>query len=431
VTAVSLITRHKAVLGTAPRVGLFGLLGSGNLGNDGSLEAILMYLRVQHPDAVLDFLCAGPDEVRTRYGAHATSLHWYNSDRQSASSLVAIPLKSIGKVIDAFRTAWWVRKQDIVMVPGMGVLEATLPLRPWGFPYSLLLLCASGRLFGTKVALVSVGANVMRQRATRYLFAAAARLAHYRSYRDSSSRDAMQRMGLDTSKDEVYPDLAFSLPTPSKNLQDLSTVGVGVMAYFGGNDDRRRADEIHATYVEKMKHFSRWLVDNGFRIRLFTGDRADESVVQEIVSDLRINRPDVDSSRVSFQPVSSLEELMCQMTSVHTVVATRYHNVLCALKLSKPTISIGYAAKNDELMAERGMAEFCQPIQSLDVTRLIGQLTFINSKRQHVTRTIAEQNLVAVRRLEHQFAALSTALFPTPQTPSVAAEQAWSREVPQ
>ena len=38
----------------APRVGLFGLLGSGNIGNDASLESVLSYLRASHPDAIVD-----------------------------------------------------------------------------------------------------------------------------------------------------------------------------------------------------------------------------------------------------------------------------------------------------------------------------------------------------------------------------------------
>ena len=46
-----------------PRVGFFGLLGSGNLGNDGSLDAFLAYLHKEYPDAEVDFLCAGPDQI--------------------------------------------------------------------------------------------------------------------------------------------------------------------------------------------------------------------------------------------------------------------------------------------------------------------------------------------------------------------------------
>ena len=51
-----------------PRIGFFGLLGHGNLGNDGSLEAFLAYLAKSYPDAEIDFLCSGPDVVEKRYG---------------------------------------------------------------------------------------------------------------------------------------------------------------------------------------------------------------------------------------------------------------------------------------------------------------------------------------------------------------------------
>ena len=71
---------------------------------------------------------------------------------------------------------------------------------------------------------------------------------------------------------------------------------------------------------------------------------------------------------------------MQQLASVDTVVATRYHNVLCALKLAKPTLSIGYAPKFDALMAEMGLAEFCQSARSLDVDRLIKQFTELESR---------------------------------------------------
>jgi polysaccharide pyruvyl transferase WcaK-like protein len=101
-------------------------------------------------------------------------------------------------------------------------------------------------------------------------------------------------------------------------------------------------------------------LDGGRQVRLFTGDQSDESVVAEILSDLRTYRPKLDSSHVVAEPASTLQDLMRQMAAVDTVVATRYHNVLCALKLSKPTLSIGYATKNDVLMAGMGLGEFCQ-----------------------------------------------------------------------
>ena len=405
--------RRQPSIAAAPRVGFFGILGSGNIGNDGMLEAVLTYLRADHPDAILDFMCSGPETVTARYGAPATSLNWYQKHEQRASGVTAMVLKVFGKGIDACRTASWVRQHDVVIVPGAGVLEATLPVGPWWYPYSMFLVSASGRLFGTKVALVSVGANVVSERLTKWLFTSAARLAFYRSYRDTLSRDAMRRAGVDTTHDQVYPDLAFALPAPPDGPGATLTVGVGVMAYYGANGDRRHADEIHACYVEKMKCFVRWLADSGYRIRLFGGDKKwDDVVVQEILADLRAHRPDLEPMWAVAEPVTSMAELMREMAPVGTVVAIRYHNVLCALKLSKPTLSIGYAGKHDVLMADMGLSEFCQSARSLDVDRLIEQFKELNSHSAQLRQTMRERNAEKARRLDHQFAVLSTLLFP-------------------
>jgi polysaccharide pyruvyl transferase WcaK-like protein len=51
----------------------------------------------------------------------------------------------------------------------------------------------------------------------------------------------------------------------------------------------------------------------------------------------------------------------------------RFHNVLLALMLNKPVLSISYDQKNDSLMAEVGLVEYCQPIEHLDINRLVEQ----------------------------------------------------------
>lgn len=396
-------------------VGLFGLLGQGNLGNDGSLDAVLAYLRTAHPDATLDLMCGGPDELAARYGIPAIRVRRRNSAQERATGRTALVRTGVeaalGLVIDGFRTASWVRRHDAVIVPGMGVLEASLPLRAWHTPYSMFMLCASGRLFGTKVALVSVGADFIDQRVMRWLVTTAARLAHYRSYRDALSRDAMRRMGFNASDDAVYPDLAFSLPTPPGDPSIPGAVGVGVMDFSGGNQDRRQAGEIRTAYVEKMKLFVRWLADNGRPVRLFATDVHDEPVVYEIVRELRARRPELDSSQIIAEPTSSLDELMRKMAAVDTVVASRYHNVLCSLKLAKPTLSIGYAAKFGALMTDMGLADFCQSTRTLDVDRLIEQFTAVESRSAELRQRLDERNRMNTKLLDRQFAVLSAALF--------------------
>ncbi|MEU6457110.1 polysaccharide pyruvyl transferase family protein [Streptomyces sp. NPDC047065] len=393
---------------TPVRVGLFGLFGSGNVGNDGSLEAALGYLRAEHPEAVVDALCGGPEDVERRYGIPATRLNWYSGEYRTASRAGAIAAKGLGKLVDAVRTAVWVRRHDVVIVPGTGVLEATLPLRPWGFPYSLFLLCATGRLFGTRVALVGVGAATIGRRATRVLTRWSARLAAYRSFRDDMSRDAMRTMGVDTSRDEVYEDLAFALPTPAASAPPASpgTVCVGVMAFHGSNDDRARADEIHRRYLDGTTRFVKALVAEGRPVRLITGDELDLPVADGIVDA-------VDSPLVTVAETASLADLMKETAAADTVVATRYHNLVCALKVGTPTLALSYSAKSDALMARMGLAPYCHPAREVDAEHLLEQFRELEKRSAELRLALAERKEAAVRRLERQFTVLTAALFPS------------------
>ncbi|MGI5424362.1 polysaccharide pyruvyl transferase family protein [Streptomyces sp. CA-179760] len=391
---------------TPVRVGVFGLLGSGNLGNDGSLEAVLGYLRAEHPKAVVDALCGGPEVVTARYGVPATRLHWYRGEYRTASRAGSIAGKGLGKLVDVVRTAAWVRRHDVVIVPGMGVLEATLPLRPWGFPYSLFLLCATGRLLGTRVALVGVGAAPIGDRPTRALVRWSARLAAYRSYRDAPSRDAMREMGVDTARDEVYPDLAFALPPPASGPSGPpGLVCVGVMDFHGGNDDRARAEEIHRRYLDGTTRFVRALVEDGRTVRLLTGDACDAPVVSAILDA-------VDSPLVTAAEAASLADLTKETAAADTVVATRYHNLICALKSGTPTLALSYAAKSDALMDRMGLAAYCHPAREVDADRLLDQFRELEKRSAELRRTLAERNRIIARQLEHQFTALTAVLSP-------------------
>ena len=391
-----------------PKVAIFGLLGAGNLGNDGSFDAMLRYLRRTLPGTDLTCVGTGSAEFERRYGVTVVPYSFYHRfDLSRFSGPVGGLLKLFGKFADFFRTAWWIRRYDVVIVPGMGVLETTLPVRPWGFPYALLLVCLWGRLLGAKVALVSIGGEATRQPVARWVIRQAARLAYYRSYRDELSRDAMQEIGVDTSRDRVFPDLAFALPATTGAPAEPGTVGIGVMAFYGTYLDRRRADEIHAAYVGALITFVRWLRDAGHPIRLFIGDRADAAVVDEIIAA-------VGSDGIRADGAETLEQLTDQMSAVDVVIASRYHNVLTALKLAKPTISISYAAKSDVLMAGMGVGEYCQPIREVDAGRLIEQFERLLHNSDDIEQTLHRSNKRNHDLLAEQDALLTEKLFALP-----------------
>jgi polysaccharide pyruvyl transferase WcaK-like protein/SAM-dependent methyltransferase len=419
--------------GSAPAVGLFGILGAGNIGNDAQMESVLTYLRQEHPEAIVDAKTTGPDSLCNMYGVHAVPLFfqfkrdagtWEGRSTQGTAARAKRPgpakIVRIGSglIIDTYRTASWVRRHDVVIVPGAGVLESSLPLRPWGMPYAMFLLCLSGKVFKTKVALVCVGANVINQRLPRFLCVSAAKLAFYRSYRDEFSREAMARQGVDTSADAVYADLAFGIPSLPDELGDAGTVGVGVMAYYGANDDREQAMTLHEAYVEKLKLLLRRLVDSGRRVRLFVGDSngSDASVAAEVLADLRTYRPDLDDMWFAMDETESFGDLMKAMSAVGAVIAVRYHNVLCALKLGKPTVALAYSGKHDALMRDMGMAEYCQPVKSFDVDLLLEQLDRMAERPAELRKGMKERHAVKAELMQRQFKQLSGILFPASDT---------------
>ncbi len=217
----SLLTRRPGRRASGPRVGLFGLLGTGNLGNDGSLQAMLALVRAEYPDAEFDCLCSGPEEIETRFGLPATRLNWYRDEYTTATG-AAVGAKLLGKIIDPIHVWAWVRRHDVVIVPGMGVLEGCFSLASVGLALFAATLSVAGRCSRAKIALVSVGADELARALNRRMIVWAARLAHYRSFRDLPSREAVYAMGLDAAADdEVYPDLAFALPVPPEERRRI------------------------------------------------------------------------------------------------------------------------------------------------------------------------------------------------------------------
>ena len=104
-------------------------------------------------------------------------------------------------------------------------------------------------------------------------------------------------------------------------------------------------------------------------------------------------------------------ELLRVMEPAATVVATRFHNVLFSLKFCKPTISVGYSPKNDSLMQDMGLSEYCQHARSVDVELLKTQFTKAESHHAEIAEDLRRLNAERSRRAGEQFAKLSRMLL--------------------
>jgi polysaccharide pyruvyl transferase WcaK-like protein len=141
------------------------------------------------------------------------------------------------------------------------------------------------------------------------------------------------------------------------------------------------------------------------------GDTADQRAVNDLLARIGRARPELPKDRLAFNPIASLHDLMDQIAETDVVVATRYHNVVCALKLGRPTVSIGYADKNDVLMAEMGLRGFCQHVERLDVDLLIEQFSRLIADREQYEQAIDGANRAIQERLDHQDAILTARLL--------------------
>jgi polysaccharide pyruvyl transferase WcaK-like protein len=441
-------------MGSAPgKIALYGLFGSGNIGNDGSLEAILDFLRAALPDAELVCICANPREVQHRFQVPTFPI----SGKPATDPVLRIlekllPARKVLRWLQAFKA---LRGVDAFIVPGTGALD-NFGDRFWGAPASLLAWCLAARLRSARLAFVSVGAGPIDHPISRQFMKAAARMAHYRSYRDSVSREFMAGIGFDVRNDAVYPDIAFRLPAPAECGKAWTTasppplwrrnrvgeipehrglkvppslapahngegnppgacveegagsltVGLGVMTYLGWRGDTGRGAEIYAGYLRKITRFTLWLLDRGHSIRLLVGEDTDQKAVDDLLAATASGRSGFPRERIVAEPAHSLHDLMHQIAGTQAVVATRYHNIVCALKLCRPAVSVGYSKKNDALMADMGLADFCQHVERFDVDLLIAQFDRLVANRAVYERGLREKNTEYARRLAVQEQAL-------------------------
>lgn len=365
------------------RIVLFGHFGVGNLGNDTTLESFIANIRRFTPDASIVCVCRGPSVIAGKYKIEAVPVD-VGEDRRPGESVPVRP-NILNRVIIRIRdeiSFWfgrirWFRQVDEFIVIGTGAIyDGTAP--PWNVPYDTFKWCAAARLGGASVMFVSVGAGPVYHPASRFLFLRALKMAHYRSFRDRASFQFLKGIGFDTSKDSLYPDLVFSLPMPATTppqIPDASkSIGLGVIGYYGEHYDVVKGQPIYREYVEKLKLIVRWLLENGYHVRLLTGDlENDRQPADELLDFVSREGRDDWKDRITAAPITSVDELNAQVLQTDIVVASRFHNLVSALMAGRPVLSIGYHEKNDALMAEFGLEEYCQPIEALDVDRFVGQ----------------------------------------------------------
>jgi polysaccharide pyruvyl transferase WcaK-like protein len=230
-------------------------------------------------------------------------------------------------------------------------------------------------------------------------------LADYRSYRDASSKDHLEAIGVDVTNDAVYPDLAFSLPRAVPANHDPGrqgiVVGVGLMNYFGrsGNDET-----IYREYLQRLAFFVVRLLERRYTVRILIGDFVwDQGVRRDLRRVLDERRCNYEDGRIIDEPAFSVDELLSQLASVDVVVSSRFHNLLLGLTLKKPVVAISYQEKFKPLMDGVELGDFCQDIEHLDVDDLITKVISIQENAPAIKSRIEAKTESYRAALDQQY----------------------------
>ncbi len=401
-----------------PKIALLGTFGTGNLGNECTLDAVLYAFPAMIPSADIICICSGPEETKRKHRLCAFPIRPSLSFRRLFNSCFAprtapagtqpseitdpLPrtppaLQPVIRVLkllflvfeEPFR--WYqafkaLKGTSALMVIGLGML-GDFGIRPFGLHYDLLRWSLVAKLSGRSLFFVSVGVGPIHNRLSRLMVKTALRLGDYRSYRDVFSRQYLEAIGFKRRVDAVYPDLVFSLPyalLPDKRKpgDGRAVVGYGIMNYYSPTGMMENREGIYKTYLARSSAAIVGLLERGYKIRLLIGDVAYDNSVRRDLRELIEKRGwTCDGNTLIDEPASSVGQLLSQVSDTDIVVASRFHNILLGLMLSKPVVALSYHEKVLDLVNSVGLAQYCQDIEHIDVERLITQCTELLTER--------------------------------------------------
>ena len=423
------------------RVTLFGNFGTGNLGNECTLQAIVQNTRRFLPTAKINCVCSGPEEVARAHGipaipmsyrfARATAPPPARRREHPAQRLVRwIVIRVPREVVEWARAFRALRETSLLVMTGTGML-GDFGIGPRDLHYEILKWSILAKLRRCKLLFVSVGAGPIRDPLSRRIVKAALSLADHRSYRDEFSYRYLQSIGFDTSHDSVRPDLAFSLEAAKLGLPVAGrsheaarrVVGLGLMDYVGNHQTAEEGERIYRRYLDGVSRFAAWLLGEGYSIRLLVGDLSfDTRVRRDLLRSLEERGSRHDPARIIEEPLDGLEDLYSQLARTDIVVATRFHNVLLALMLGKPVIALSYHEKLRSLMAGVGADAYTVDAEDLDVPRLIERFVSLENDAEGFSARMRAKAEEYRRALDEQYAHMFEGLrvaAPRPGIPDI------------
>jgi polysaccharide pyruvyl transferase WcaK-like protein len=146
------------------------------------------------------------------------------------------------------------------------------------------------------------------------------------------------------------------------------------MDYYGPQDESARADT-YEEYVRRTCDLLVTLTNHGLPTRMLIGDvRHDPPVVADIRRCLEQRGDATTVTATEWAPIESVGDVIRAIADVDIVIAPRYHNLVLAILLGKPAISLSYHRKNDELLKHFDLGEYCHPIEEFSANQVLAQV---------------------------------------------------------
>ncbi len=367
------------------RIGFYGNFGAGNLGNECTLQAVIEQVLQYEPDAQLLCFCTNPDDVQARHNIAALPSAVVRSKSDPGASGRNSRLRRVLRILFRWiplEIAQWARsigpmsRTDVFIVAGTGIVADYLS-GALGYPYDIFRLSLLAGILRTKVVFLSVGVGPIDRPLSRWFFRRALGIAHFRSYRDQASRDYLEKIGFDTSRDAVCPDVVFglaqgNLPQPTSGSGARRIIGLGLKDYGSADSRYTGSRREYLEYLRTMAEFVSWLHAHGYSVRLLIGDmRYDNPVINEFVALLKELGIATQEPLLIVEPVATVAELLHQIADTEAVISARYHNLVMGLIQGKPVIALSDHAKLDSLVSDFGLARYRLPLASLNADGLI------------------------------------------------------------
>jgi polysaccharide pyruvyl transferase WcaK-like protein len=259
----------------------------------------------------------------------------------------------------------------------------------------------------------SVGAGPIERRLSAFFIRTAVASARYVSVRDQHSARVLHSIGVSRPL-AVCPDMGYGLldevlrdaRAVSETRGDGKVVGLNMMAHHDPRYWPRGDAQRYDAFIQKMAAFTRWLLENGYRVRLFSSQtRVDRRVADDLVHLLE-DGSQLDPHRFdsAIDEIDDTEDLVGVIAGCDLVVASRYHSVLLPLLLDIPVLGLAYNPKTTELLIDAGHSERCLDIDTFSVEALIEAFRELSREEEAEAREARRRRVAAHRAaVEEQF----------------------------